>query len=71
MQEAIDYPAFDNRERLFGLLLSVIAKHVSQHLCIEDASRRRDEGTEILLQIERVAKADALGSEMRSRDTQT
>ena len=71
MQEAIDYPSFHNRERLFGLLLSVIAKHVSQHLCIEDAARRRDEGTEILLPIESIAKADALGSEMRSRDART
>src|SRR4051794_29793749 len=68
VQEAIDHASLHNRERLFGLLLGVIAEHVSQHLGVEDAAGRRDEGAEILLPVESIAEADALGSEVCGRD---
>src|SRR3954447_7487158 len=68
LQEAIDYPALLNRGRAIGLVPTVITEHMSQHLGVEDAARRRDEGTEILLPIESIAEADALSSQMRGRD---
>ena len=40
LQEAIDYPALHNGYRSLRLLLGVIAKHMRQHLGIEDAARR-------------------------------
>ena len=40
LQEAIDHASLHNRERLLGLLLGVIAKHVREHLGVEDAARR-------------------------------
>ena len=55
-----------NRERLFGLLLLVIAEHMRQHLGVKDAARRRDEGSEILLPVESISQANALGGEMLS-----
>ena len=44
------------------VLLGIIAKHMRQHFGVEDATRRRDEGAEILLPVESVAEADALGA---------
>ena len=66
LQEAIGYSSLHNGGQLIGLILGVIAEHVRQHLGVEDATRRRDEGSEILLPIESVAKTDTLGGEMCS-----
>ena len=55
LQQAIGYPALHNRGWPVGLLVGVIAEHVGQHLGVEDAARRRDEGAEILLPVESVA----------------
>ena len=55
LQKAIDHASRHNWGLPIGLSLTIIAKHVSQHLGIEDASRRRDEGAEILLTVESVA----------------
>ena len=68
MQEAIDHASMHNWDRLFGLLLGIIAEHMRQDLGVEDAARRGDEGAEILLPVESIAEADALGSKMRSGD---
>ena len=68
LQEAIDNPALHNRGLPVGLSLTIIAKHVSQHLSVEDTARRRDERAEILLSVESVAEADALSREMLSRN---
>ena len=66
LQEAIGNPSLQNGGRLVGLILGVIAEHMRQHLGVEDAARRRDEGAEILLPVESIAKSDALGGEMLS-----
>ena len=71
LQEAIDCSSFQNGYRSLRLILGVIAEHMRQHLGVEDAARRRDEGTEILLSVERVAKADAFSGEMRGGDART
>src|SRR5215204_5170338 len=55
LQEAIGYPSLHHDGRLVGLILGVIAEHMRQYLGIKDAFRRRDEGAEILLAVERVA----------------
>src|SRR5829696_1729430 len=68
VQEAIGNPSFHNGYRSLGLLLRVIAKHMREHFGVEDATRRRDEGAEILLSLESIAQANALGGEMSSRD---
>ena len=65
MQEAIDCSSFQNGFRSLGLIHGMIAKHVRQHLGVEDAARRRHEGTEILLAVESISQANALGGEMR------
>jgi len=67
LQEAIDYASLHHGGRRVGLLLGMIAKHVRQHLGIEDAARRRDEGTEILLSVESIAEADAFGVDIDQR----
>ena len=67
LQEAIGYPSVHNWSYPIGLILSIIAEHMCQYLSIDDAAGRRDEGTEILLAVESVAQADALGGEMRFR----
>jgi hypothetical protein len=67
LQEALDDPYFHNGHGSLGLSLDVIAEHVRQHLGVEDAARRRHEGAEVLLPIESIAKADALGGEMLRR----
>src|SRR5215211_9340814 len=69
LEEAINQTSLHDGYRSLGLLLRVIAKHMRQHLGVEDAARRRDKGTEILLPIERVAETDALGGEVRSSNT--
>src|SRR5215207_1908017 len=68
LQEAIGYPSLHHEGRLVALLLGVIAEHVRQHLGIEDAARRRDERAEVLLAVESVAEADALGGKIRRRN---
>jgi hypothetical protein len=65
LQEAIDCSSFQNGFRSLGLIHGMIAKHVRQHLGVEDAARRRHEGTEILLAVESISQANALGGEMR------
>ena len=40
LQEAIGYPSFHNGLGSLGLLLRLIAEHMSQHLGVEDAARR-------------------------------
>src|SRR4051794_103284 len=69
LQEEIEDPLRRDHKRLVGLVHTVIAEHVRQHRGIEDAAGRRDEGAEILLPIKSVSEADALGSEMLSRNT--
>src|SRR5438552_1731891 len=71
LQEAIDHASLHNRGRLVGLVLTVIAEHVRQHLGIEDAAGRRDEGAEVLLPVKSVAKSDALGGEMLGGNART
>ena len=49
----------------------MIAEHVRQHLGVEDAARRRDKGTEILLSVECISETDTLGDEMGSGNART
>jgi len=55
-----------NGYRSLGIILGIISEHMRQHLGVEDAAGRRDEGAEVLLAVERVAEANALAGEMRS-----
>jgi hypothetical protein len=40
LQEAVNYPSFHKRHGSLWILLGTIAKHVRQHLGVEDAARR-------------------------------
>src|SRR3954470_1144523 len=71
LQEAIDHASLHNRGRFLALILSSIAEHMRQHLGIKDAARCRDEGAEILLPVESISEADALGGKMLSGNTRT
>ena len=42
-----------------------------QHLGVEDAAWRRDEGAEVLLPVESVAETDTLGGKMLSGNART